>query len=138
MAACSDCSVSGPHGILTRARQPQNVPRHRKDVPQPKNVLERGAQGLLEISDCFASRKPSEAGVASERTAARGRQVSFVSLTKKLVAILRGQKWWADRDSNPDSKDYESSALTVKLSARSDKSPIFTVGRTSSGDQAKS
>ena len=26
--------------------------------------------------------------------------------------------WWADRDSNPDSKDYESSALTVKLSAR--------------------
>ncbi len=26
--------------------------------------------------------------------------------------------WWADWDSNPDSKDYESSALTIKLSAR--------------------
>ena len=27
------------------------------------------------------------------------------------------QQWWARWDSNPESKDYESSALTIKLQA---------------------
>ena len=32
--------------------------------------------------------------------------------------MLQGIEWWALRDSNPQPKDYESSALTIELKAR--------------------
>ena len=66
-------------------------------------------------------------------TRSAAKSLFFVSLTTRSQGAV--WRWWADRDSNPDSKDYESSALTVKLSARK---MLVNLGKSFRANQAKS